>query len=276
MSERTVPIVPQERPWALVTGASSGIGEEFARQLAAKGYNLVVVARRRERLEALKKDLEAPGLIRVHPIAADLQEKGVPAQVALEAQGLGPVQALVNNAGLGHYGPFLEFSAEEELQMVDLNVRALVELTHHLGRHMLAHGRPSWIINVASVAAFQAIENFAVYSASKAFVRFFSETLYREYRGTNLHVSCLSPGGTHSEFLAKSGQDLKARAQGAMMSAREVVAAGLAGVEAFRPQVVPGAMNNFFSVVPRMLPFQWTLVLFSKAMQMSVDRSKKR
>ncbi len=267
--------VSNERAWAIVTGASSGIGEEFARQLAAKGKNVIVVARRKERLEALKQKLEGQYRVQVGIIVADLGALGAGKKVAQEAIAFGPIQGLVNNAGMGHYGPFTEFSAEEQLQMVDLNVRVLVELTHHISKHMLSHGKSSWIINVASVAAFQAIENFAVYSASKAFVRFFSETLYREFMDTNIHVSCLSPGGTHSEFLEKSGQALNKGTNGVMMSAQEVVAMGLKGVEDLSPQVVPGAVNCFISAVPRVLPFQWSLALFSKVMQMSVQRVKK-
>lgn len=258
----------------LITGASSGIGEEFARQFALQKCHLVLVARREDRLLKLKEELQLKGA-EVTVIAADLSKESEPLRVFLEAIKSGPLHGLVNNAGLGHYGPFADFTLAQQLQMVDLNVRVVVELAHHAVLHMKGHGEESFILNVASVAGFQALENYAVYSASKSFVRAFSETLFRELKKSNILVTCLSPGGTYTEFLDLAGQELNAHANKMMMKTSDVVFLAIAGLKAQRAQVIPGKMNQLAAFLPRLLPYQTALHLFSSAMESAVTRKKK-
>ncbi len=259
----------------LITGASSGIGEEYAKQYASKNCDLILVARREDRLIKLKNTLQKNG-VSVQVIAGDLAKLGEVKRIFCEAELLGPIHGVINNAGVGHYGPFFEYTAHEQLQMIDLNVRALVELSHYAVKHMKAHGQDSFIINVSSIAAFQAVANFAVYSASKSFVRAFSETLYLELKESNIMVSCVSPGGTYTEFLEHAGQELTPSAEKMMMSSSDVVSLSIVGLEQKKAQVIPGKMNKMVAFLPRLLPYQSALSIFSMVMENSVKRKKRK
>lgn len=265
-----------KRPLALVTGASSGIGEEFAHQLAQKGYDLIVAARRQERLLALKEKLEKKYAIAVFPIVTDLNNPQSIEELAQKSFAIGEVSALVNNAGMGHYGYFLDHSVDEQLQNVDLNVRAIVHLTHLVSAQMKRHQKASWVINVASVAAFCSPLNYVVYGASKAFVRSFSETLRLELKDEGIKVLCLAPGGTATEFLDKAGQNLKSHGQSFMMSAQEVVAQALLGLEKNKALVVPGVTNRLAQLLCKILPYSWCVQIFSASMRLMVDKQKAR
>ena len=189
--------------WALVTGASSGIGEAFARELAARERPVVVVARRRDRLERLAGELGGPD--RARPIDVDLAAVGgVPALTSrLRSEGL-EIDLLVNNAGLGHNGAFGAQPEAALEAMLDVNVRALVTLTRALLPPMLAR-RQGGIVNVASMSSFQPVPYLAVYAATKAFVLSFSEALSVELAGTGVSVQALCPGNIPTEFQDVAG-----------------------------------------------------------------------
>src|ERR687898_1001995 len=191
-----------ESGWAMVTGASSGLGREFALALAARGDPVLAVARRGERLRALADEVGTGGG-RLEPLVADLSTGGGIEVLLARAASL-PVELLVNNAGVASYGPFSSIPAERELELVRLNVEAIVALTRGLLPTMLERGRGG-VINVASQMAFQPMPYFAAYAASKAFVLSFSEALAEELRGTGVRVTTIAPGFVSTEFAQVAG-----------------------------------------------------------------------
>ncbi|HWW95717.1 MAG TPA: SDR family oxidoreductase [Vicinamibacteria bacterium] len=238
---------------ALVTGASSGIGVAFARALKAKGERLVLVARRRDRLQELSRELGGEDTAAV--LAADLTEPGAIDRLAEEIHARGfTVDLLVNNAGAGHTSRFHEERRETVLGMIDLNVRALVALTHAFLPGMVARGRGR-VINVASNAAFQPVPFLTVYAATKAFVLSFTEGLASELAGTGVRVQALCPGLTATEFLevAETGSGLLINRMPAM-SAEDVVACSLRALERGRLRVVAGLTNRLLAGVQRFVP----------------------
>lgn len=228
--------------WALVTGASSGIGREFAVQLAAKGINVAIVARRRERLEALADELRERHGVQVEPIAADLAQPGTPALLKqrLAQQGI-RIRLLCNNAAFGRWGRFEETPAELYREMIELNTTALVAMCHAFMSD-LASFPSSLVINVSSPAGYQPVPYMAVYAASKAFVQSFSQALHGEWKARGVHVQTLVPGPTESEF------DATALAYASALTERDapahVVRASLARLDARRP-VVAAAKGTF-------------------------------
>src|SRR5262249_46749425 len=183
----------QERGWAVVTGASGGMGAAFTRALVARGYSVLAVARDAGPLEELARS--AGG--RVEPLAADLATPGGVAAAVERARALGPVELLVNNAGLSTSGAFLDQSRERELQSIRVNVEALYMLTRDLVPDMVARKRGG-VIHIASVVAFQAVPYWTTYAATKAFVLAFGEGLARELRGTGVRVLTVCPGFTQT------------------------------------------------------------------------------
>ena len=237
------------RPVTLITGASAGLGAEFARQCAARGEALLLVARRRDRLEALKTEIGGD----VHVIAADLAEGGAAeslmAQVA--AEGLA-VATLINNAGFGGGGAFAGQPLDRQREMIDLNVRTLTLLCHLALGPMIERGKGA-ILNVASTAAFQPGPGSAVYFATKAYVLSFTEALHQELKGSGIKVSALCPGPTATEFgevAGYKGPALK-RFKG---DAAGVVKAGLDGLDRNRAIVIPGFANKAGAQASRWLP----------------------
>lgn len=236
------------RPITLVTGASAGLGVHFARQCRARGDELVLVARRKDRLEALAAELGS-----AHVIAADLAAPGAPAKLLAEVAGLGlEVDTLINNAGFGAAGTFVEAPPERLLEMIDLNVRALTELCRLVLPGMLERRRGS-ILNVASTAAFQAGPYSAVYYATKAYVLSFSEALYEESKGKGVHVTALCPGPTATEFFEVAGSP-NGRLAKMATDPKAVVAAGLAGLARNKPIVVSGVANKVGAFATRLMP----------------------
>jgi short-subunit dehydrogenase len=189
----------------LVTGASSGLGAEFARQLAARGANLILVARRLDRLDALKAELESQHGVTATVIGADLTHVGAAATLAAKVMKLKlPVHSLINNAGFGTHNHFGDEDAAQLHDEVALNVSAVVDLTRAFWPELCEHGT-GVLVNVASAAGFQPIPKMAVYGASKAFVLSFTEALWYEAKGSGLKVLTLSPGATETEFFDTSG-----------------------------------------------------------------------
>src|SRR3954471_10701827 len=232
----------------LITGASAGLGAEFARQCRARGDTLVLVARRKDRLEALAAELGQS-----HALAADLGRAGAAAALFEEVAALGlEVETLVNNAGFGLVGRFAELDDERQLAMIDLNVRALTELCRLALPPMLARGSGG-ILNVASTAAFQAGPYSAVYYASKAYVLSLSEALHEEAKPRGVHVSALCPGPTATEFYQVAGTPDGKLAKMAT-DPKAVVAAGLEGLARNRAIVIPGFKNRAGPCASRVLP----------------------
>ena len=235
---------------ALVTGASAGIGTSFAHQLATRGVDLVLVARRADRLEALAADLD----VDVEVLTADI---GVPEDLArIEARLAArdaPVDLLVNNAGLGAYGRFDTLDADRQSGLVDVNVRALVRLTRAVLPRLVEAGAGG-IVNVGSTAGFQPNPYGAVYGATKAFVRSFTEALHEELRGTGVRAMLLAPGFTDTEFQAVADVAADAVPGGARMDADTVVEVALRDYAAGRVVSVPGAVNRLSSGGAQVVP----------------------
>lgn len=232
----------------LITGASAGLGAEFARQCRKRGDELVLVARRRDRLEALAAELGS-----THVIAADLALPGAAGRLLADVAGLGlEVDTLINNAGFGGASAFVEAPPERLLEMIDLNIRSLTELCRLALPPMLERRRGS-ILNVASTAAFLAGPYSAVYYATKAYVLSLSEALYEETKGSGVHVTALCPGPTATEFFEVAGSP-NGRLAKMATDPKAVVAAGLAGLARNKPIVVPGLMNKVTAQAGRVLP----------------------
>lgn len=228
---------------ALVTGASSGLGAEFARQLAARGTDLVLVARREDRLRELADELTADGRT-VEVLAADLVDPHDLARVERRvAATQAPVDLLVNNAGVGAYGPFDGIDVDRQAALIQLNVVALTRLTHAVLPSLRTAGGGG-VLNVASTAAFQPDPFGAVYGATKAFVRSFTEALHEELAGTGVRVTALCPGLTSTEFQDRSGVRAGGLPDVVAMDVAPVVRAGLDAFSRGRAVCVPGMLNT--------------------------------
>ncbi|MBI2922869.1 MAG: SDR family oxidoreductase [Planctomycetes bacterium] len=238
----------------LITGASSGIGLELARLFAADGADLVLVARRGERLEALAKELEASHGSRARAISKDLSDPAAPAQIAEALRNRGAaVDVVVNNAGFGALGRFAQIDERRQLDMVQLNVAALTHLTRLFLPAMIERRRGG-ILNVASTAAFQPGPLMSVYYATKAYVLSLTEGLAEELRGTGVVASCLCPGPTFTEFLVRAEMKQSAAFEAAAMSAKKVAKIGYRGFRRGRVVVVPGAANRMGTLLVRAAP----------------------
>ena len=237
------------RPVTLITGASAGLGIEFARQCAARGQSLLLVARRRERMEELARELGVEAQV----VAADLAAPGAAERLVAEAAGMGlEIDTLINNAGFGLAGRFAALPLDRQRAMIDLNIAALTELSRLVVPRMIERGSGA-ILNVASTAAFQAGPNMAVYYASKAYVLSLSEAMHQELKTKGVRVTCLCPGPTRTEFfdVAGAGNSRLAR-MGADPVA--VVRAGLDGLHRNKAIVIPGAANRIGAFSNRLLP----------------------
>jgi len=240
---------------ALVTGASTGIGLSLARRMAEDGWDLALTARSEAGLEAVAAELSDAHGVRTLVVPADLTDRDAPGTIQLSLERAGfPVEFLVNNAGFGTWGPFVEQTLDSQLDMLRVNVLALTELTHRFlaGMRELGRGR---VLNVASTAAFQPGPDMAVYYASKAYVLHFSEALGFELRGSGITVTALCPGPTESEFQDRAGMTgTRVGANPLMMDADSVAEAGYRGALEGTPIVVPGIANRVGSWLPRFVP----------------------
>ena len=271
--------LPPSRPdsTALVTGASSGIGTELARGLAARGHGLTLVARRADRLESLAEDLSSRYGVRVEPIAADLSEASDRDRLAgeIESRGL-TVEVVVNNAGFGVYEPFGHSDRARELEQVRLLVEAVVDLNARYLPGMLERRRGA-ILNMASTAGFQPLPGNANYSASKAFVLFHTEALHEEVRGQGVTVTAVCPGPVDTEFLETSQPLFAARVPGPLWTDAETVAdEALKALENGRRTVVPGglAVRAAFAL-NRMAPASLALPLARRLMSRELERGRR-
>lgn len=238
---------------ALVTGASSGIGAAFARELASRGMNLILVARSADRLDEIAVELQTRHNVQVTVLPYDLGEEHVAEQIRrdVEQQGL-RVDLLVNNAGFATHGRFEELAASRDHQQVMVNVTALVDLTHAFVPGMLERGGGD-VINVASTVAYQPTPYMAVYGASKAFVTSFSAALAEEYRGRGLRVLAICPGATATGFFEVTGGD--SMALGRKRTSEQVALTALRALERGHSIVIDGAANTLLAVVAKRLSF---------------------
>ena len=241
---------------ALITGASSGIGEAFARTLAAQGSDLILVARSEDKLRALARQLNELYSRRVEVVTADLGLAGSAAKVHAAADALGmPVDLLINNAGFGTVGSFAKQDAERERQEILLNAAAVVDLSHAFLPGMLERKRGA-IVNVASMAAFQPMPYMSVYAATKAFVLSFSQGLRGEVRSKGVKVLAVCPGPVDTPFFEATGSAglRKTVPKATMVTADDVVRATLRALKAGRSVVVPGVALKLAAAGTRLVP----------------------
>lgn len=240
--------------WALVTGASSGLGVAFARRLAAQEANLVITARRKDNLDALARELIEKHKIEVVVVALDLSEPAAPTALweQTERRGLA-IEVLINNAGGGLHQDFLDTPWEPLARQIQLNVVSLTELTHRYGRAMKARGG-GFILNVSSIGAYTPTPTYSTYSAGKAFVRDFTEAVAYELRDTAVRVCCVCPGGTLTEFHQASGHELPKVFRATFMTADECARIGLDALFGGRRNIVAGLMNSLSMFLLRFLP----------------------
>jgi uncharacterized protein len=239
--------------WALITGASAGIGEVFAAALAERGMNLVLAARREDRLRELATRISAQHRVHAHVAPADLSKPGAAGMLWRDASEGRRISLLVNNAGFGLKGEFRELPAPRQVEMVKVNCVAPMELAHMAVRELWSAGEGGGVINVASVAGYLPIPTLATYAATKAFMISLSEALAEECRGSGIRVVTLNPGPVRTEFQSVAGTNVNEKTLG-VRSPEEVVAAALARLEAGGGTVTPGLSNQLSAAMARMAP----------------------
>jgi len=243
-----------DTPVALVTGASSGIGRAFARALAARGHDVILSARREERLRGLAAELEREHGRSTEVLVADLaSDRGVDQVAARVSDPARPVDLLVNNAGFGTAGALWELDAEREDQEIRVNVAAVVRLTHAALAVMVARGRGG-VINVSSVAGYQPTPWGATYGATKAFVSSFTHALHEELRGTGVRVMVLAPGYTHTEFHEQAAMPVDQSPELLWQSPETVVEAALRAYDRGRVVCTPGPLNTIAAAFSATMP----------------------
>jgi short-subunit dehydrogenase len=239
------------KTWVLITGASSGFGEEFARQYAEQGHPLVLVARRLDRLQTLAEELRRQFNTEVVVEQVDLSD--IPAVIKLHERlhrrGIG-IDILINNAGHGLQGPFVDTPLDAALAMVQLDIASLTAVTHIFAQDMRARRRGK-ILLVASMLAYQGVEHFAVYAAAKAYVLRLGEALHRELKHDGITVTALCPGMSDTGFATSAKQKITPMLKLMMMKPAPVVRAGIRALRAGRMSVVPGFANKF------LVAFMW-------------------
>jgi hypothetical protein len=245
-------------PWALVTGASSGIGAEFARQLAGRGLNLLLVARRQARLAALQKALHACSGVWVRTLSIDLSDPDDLSRLVEFTADL-DIGLLVNSAGFAVTGEFIEHALQDELDLLNVDCRALMVLSHQFGRRFAQRGRGG-LINVASAASFLPLPYWAHYSAAKAYVLQLSEGLWYELRRHGVDVLALCPGATDTEFF---------RVAGAAMNGGPVEPVVRQALDALgrKVRVVPGWGNRVAAFLPRLVSRRFGIEIGSRVVR---------
>jgi short-subunit dehydrogenase len=245
---------------ALVTGASSGIGAAIARELAGLGVDLTLTARRRDALETVAAACTARG-VRVDIITTDLGLPGAASALWTTARTAAPIDILINNAGFGYFRPFRDADWQRDAELIQLNMTSLVELSRrfiddHAGDRAgaAASGR-AYLVNIASIGAYQSVPNMALYASSKAFVRNFTEALHDELRGSPISATCICPGGTETAFHAAAGAgDYGWVANASMMSAEAVARSTVRAMRRGTRTLLPGLPNKLAAWSVRFVP----------------------
>lgn len=254
------------KTWVLITGASSGLGEEFARQYAEQGHSLVLVARRLDRLQKIAEELRQQFGIEAVVEQVDLSEIAAVIQLRerLREQGI-VIDILINNAGHGLQGSFLDGQLDAALAMVQLDIASLTAVTHVFAQDMRVR-RSGKILLVASLLAYQGVENFAVYAAAKAYVLRLGEALHRELKREGITVTVLCPGMSDTGFATAAQQKITPALKLLMMQPAPVVRAGIRALHAGRMSVVPGLANKAMAIFTWATPRWLHQAMFSRAM----------
>jgi short-subunit dehydrogenase len=254
------------KSWVLITGASSGFGEEFARQYAEQGHSLVLVARRLDRLQKIANELRQQFGIEVVVEQVDLSDVAAIVQLhqRLRERDIA-IDILINNAGHGLQGPFIESELNAALAMVQLDIASLTAVTHVFAQDMRTRGHGK-ILLVASLLAYQGVQNFAVYSAAKAYVLRLGEALHRELKRDGITVTALCPGMSDTGFAAAAQQKITPTLKLLMMQPALVVRAGIRALDAGRISVVPGLPNKFSAIFMWATPRWLHQAIFSRVM----------
>ena len=254
------------KTWVLITGASSGFGEEFARQYAEQGHSLVLVARRLDRLQKIAEALRQQFSVEVVVEQVDLSDVAAIIQLhqRLRERDIA-IDILINNAGHGLQGPFIDSKLDAALAMVQLDVASLTAVTHIFAQDMRTRGRGK-ILLVASLLAFQGVVNFAVYSAAKAYVLRLGEALHREFKRDGITVRSLCPGMSDTGFATAAKQKVTPGLKLLMMQPTPVVCAGIRALDAGRISVVPGLPNKFSAIFMWATPRWLHQAVFARVM----------
>jgi short-subunit dehydrogenase len=239
---------------ALITGASSGIGYEIAKLFAADKTDLLIVARNEKKLLEIKKYFEEQFKVEVYTVAADLSSnQGIQNVYEMVTSNKLFVNYLVNNAGFGDYGPFIDRSMEKYREMIRLNIVSLTELSYHYGKEMVKRGKGR-ILNVASMAGLQPDPNFAVYGATKAYVISVSEAIHKEFEKTGVTVTVLSPGATASNFIERANMNNAKLYASGVMTSLDVAREGYSGMMKGKLHVIPGFKNKILGFFSGIMP----------------------
>ena len=256
--------------WALITGGTSGIGYELAKQFAADGYNLILVARAADRLQAVSAELKQQYGVQVDTIEKDLFKPGAAKEIWDETKGRGiTIDALVNDAGQGEYGKFIETDLDREIDLIHLDIIAVISLTKFYLKEMVARGEGK-ILQLASSVSKAPTPLLAVYAASKAFVLSFSEALTEELKDTGVTMTALLPGATDTDFFHKAGaENTVTYKQMPMYNPEEVAKAGYEALMKGETKVTPGAMNKTQTTMSALMPDGAVTSMMNKQMQPS-------
>jgi len=244
----------------VITGASSGIGRDLVRIFARKGHAVLAIARRKERLQALRQELKENYQATIHSLALDIISPDA-CQILYEeaVRVFSKVHVLINNAGMSPYQEFRELNYKHIHQSLSLNIHSLTELCHIFMRHMLEHGETSHVVNVGSVGGYVPLPNFSIYSGTKHYVRIFTNLLYHEYRKSNIRVSALHPGGTLTEFPALAGERVKKSAQKMMMTPEQVAERAYPAIIKGKRIIIPGVVDKLIILIGKLFPFPWAI-----------------
>ncbi|HMJ09223.1 MAG TPA: SDR family oxidoreductase [Pyrinomonadaceae bacterium] len=250
----------------LITGASSGIGEAFAHRLAEEGQDLVLAARSEDKLRSICDELSAKHKIAANYIAVDLTQPDAAGRLYRETEENGlEVDFLINNAGVGSMGDFATLELEKELEMIDLNVRSLVALTH-LYLPKMRERRCGTIINVSSAASFQPLPFMATYAATKAFVSSFTEAIAEENRPFGIHIMALCPGSTKTSFFSNAGIERPIQVKG-QQTVDDVIETAMAALDGHKAKVVSGWVNYLSAAATNLVPNSLITRVVGKALR---------
>lgn len=243
-----------DKGYAIITGASSGLGTAFAKLLAAKEYNLILVARRAERLQSIKVDILKSSTIDIHVVSLDLaQSDAAEKLVEYTNQHKLTISVLINNAGYGMNGNFMDLSIDKTTEMLQLNMTTLTKLSYFYGKQMLEN-KHGYILQVASIGAFQPTPFFAAYSATKAYVMLFSEALDFELKGSGVSVTTLYPGATKTEFFDVADAKVNKLVERTLMTPEQVAAIAINAMFNRKRSIVPGLINKISSFLTQLSP----------------------
>jgi uncharacterized protein len=254
--------------WSLVTGASSGLGVDFAKNLAGRGSNVILVARREERLRTVQQEITAQYGVQVDVIAMDLEPSDAPQRLYDQLKVAGrAVDVLINNAGFGLYGDFLEIPWERERAMLELDIMTLTHMTKLFVKDMVERSF-GYVLLAASIGVYQPTPTYATYSAAKSYVLFFGEALHYELRKTGVNVTVVAPGVTKTEFLEVAGQQPSLYQRTMMMEGADVTRIAVDAMLKGKASVVPGYKNAALAQSTRLMPRQLAAMATDRFMTM--------